>query len=213
MIHYTAYTFLFCFLPLLVLTEVMFPTATSFVSLETGGPFARCDGFGLCEKSDGGVCFGETMEKHLFPHAILLEINGTIYSYEDSMKSTKIIDRSQLQIGDIVIYEEEFKRRLRSGILLTVVYKMTETLFYRQIGEAKGWNDTFLGYLVVEPPVQDPDSFFGSLVQDPLLAGIPTGLRSQVDPAVVIPPPTPGCRPDKCYQFIAVSISITYYVS
>lgn len=70
MIYPTVYPLLFCFLSLLVLSEEVFLKATSFVSLETGDPLARCDGFGLCETTDGWTVFGETMEKYLSPPSI-----------------------------------------------------------------------------------------------------------------------------------------------
>lgn len=99
-----------------------------------------------------------------------------------------------------MVYEEDFEPRIRPAILGTVMYKWLDMLYYRQIvGDTGGSDLKFLGYLIVEPPAQDPDTFFESLVQDPLLGGILTGLRSQVDPAIVIPSPTPGCLRDKYY--------------
>ncbi|KAL8669397.1 MAG: hypothetical protein Q9168_006009 [Polycauliona sp. 1 TL-2023] len=67
-----------------------------------------------------------------------------------------------------------------------------------------------LGYLVVEPPVPDPDTLFDTVAQDPLLAGLPSDLRSKVDPALVIPSPTTGCQRQKCFQFIA-SADVFYF--
>ncbi|KAL8640620.1 MAG: hypothetical protein Q9226_008725 [Calogaya cf. arnoldii] len=211
MIYPTAYPFFFYFFALLVLGEEMFPEATSFISLETGAPLARCDGFGLCEKNDGGVLFGETMEKHLSPPAIWVDFQAKFLRTADPTNPSDMAEASQLQIGDIVVLDEDFKPRLRSAILQTTTYRWFDVFYYREIIENMGPSDSRdLGYLIVEPPVQSPDSFFESLVQDPLLAGIPTDLRSQVDPAMVIPSPTSGCRPDRCYQFIA-SADVFYF--
>lgn len=70
MIYPTVYPLLLGFLSLLVLSEEVFLKVTSFVSLETGDPLARCDGFGLCETTDSWTVFGETMEKNLSPPSI-----------------------------------------------------------------------------------------------------------------------------------------------
>ncbi|KAL8656990.1 MAG: hypothetical protein Q9226_002361 [Calogaya cf. arnoldii] len=169
----------------MVLGEGTITTATSFVSLDTGAPLARCDGFGLCEKDDGGVIFGETMERHLSPPAIWIDYEWKFLYSADPKNPADIAEASQLQIGDIVVYDEDVKPRLRSAMLQTVTYRWLDMLYYRIIAENTGGSvPRAIGYLIVEPPVQDPDIFFESLMQDPLLAGIPTGLRSQVDPAM-----------------------------
>ncbi|KAL9032749.1 MAG: hypothetical protein Q9180_006326 [Flavoplaca navasiana] len=200
---YTALTLLFCFIPLLVSSELMFSTATNTISLETGVPLARCDGFGLCEKDDGGVGFGETMEGHLHPRAIWID------SEELSLKSTE--EPSGVEIGDIVVFDGVSISKLRSGILSTTTYRATKNLSRRYIWfNAGGQFPDLVGYLAVEPPVTDSGTVFESLVRDPLLAEIPTGLRAQVHPAMIIPPPTPGCKVDKCYQFIA-SADVFYF--
>ncbi|KAL8717751.1 MAG: hypothetical protein Q9225_005037 [Loekoesia sp. 1 TL-2023] len=200
MVYYTVYTVAFCLLPLRALGEVMSPDITSSVLLQTGLPFARCDGFGLCEKDDHGVVTGETMEKHLTPHAIIVDPSGG-----NSTVS------SQIQVGDIVVYSEEAKAKLRSGILSNLVQRQTNTSFIRTIDVPDGGNRVKgLGYLVVEPPVPGPDTIFESLAQDPLLAEIPTGLRSKVDPASIIPTPTPGCESNECIQFIP-SADVFYF--
>lgn len=184
-----------------VLGESMFPTATSIISLETSGPLALCDGFGLCERSGGGVYFGETMEKHVFPHAIWIESEGVFYNYADPTNSTNFTDPLQLQIGDIVAFEVALVPRLYSAALETAVNPWIGALCIRRIfGPGRDF-----GYLIVEPPVADPDTLFQSIAQDPLLDGLPSGLRSELDPALVIPSPTIGCQRKKCYQFIEVS--------
>lgn len=203
---YTALTLLFCFIPLLVSSELVFSTATNTISLETGIPLARCDGFGLCEKDDGGVVFGETMEDHLHPRAIWIDSEGI------SFRSTA--NPSGVEIGDIVVFDGAFVSNLRSGILDTTAYRATIKLSRRYIWfNAGGESHDLVGYLAVEPPITDSSIVFDSLVQDPLLAEIPSGLRAQVDPAMVIPSPTPGCEVDNCYQFIAVSIFFSAHTS
>ncbi len=195
---YTTLTLLLCFIPVLVSSELMLSTATNTISLETSVPLARCDGFGLCEKDDGGVVFGETMEGHLHPRAIWID------SEQLSLKSTENV--FGLEIGDIVVYDGASISKLRSGILTTTTFRAAKNLSRRYIVfNVGGPRPEGVGYLAVEPPVTDSSTVFESLVRDPLLAEIPTGLRAQVDPALMIPSPTPGCQVDTCYQFIAVS--------
>ena len=211
MICYIIYTLLLEYLPLLVLSEVLYPNSTSLLSLPTGQPFARCDGLGVCEMGDGSVVLGETMEKYLFPHAIWIRSNGVFYNSADPTSAGNFTNPLQLQIGDIVIPEEDFKPQLRSAILDTFVYRWMETLYYRRIVQAAGTLDRDLGYVIVEPPVPNPDGLFESLAQNPLLAAVPTRWRSVVDPALIIPAPTFGCQPNKCFQFIGVSNQISQH--
>ncbi|KAI4185937.1 MAG: hypothetical protein LQ346_005781 [Caloplaca aetnensis] len=64
-------------------------------------------------------------------------------------------------------------------------------------------NGADFGVLYVNRPTPDPDTQFQSLLDQPLIAGIPRGLRSEVDPASLIPLPTPteGCHNRKRYVF------------
>ena len=159
--------------------------------------------------------FGETMEKHLFPGAIWIDtINGIRYNAADSTKTDDQAYPTQAQIGDIVVHRAEFIPILRSGMLSTVTKVATNgTSFYRDIAVNRGsLEPEFIGYLLVQAPIPEPDTFFGSLAQDPLLAGIPTGLRPKVDPAMVVPSPNPDCKRDSCYQFIAVSNQAVQYL-
>ena len=181
--------------------------STGSVSLPPGRLFTRCDGFGFCEKDDHGVFFGETMAQHLFPHAIYIDPTGFGWLHPDSDPATQTPPVSLLQIGDIVAFSDEYKQRLSSAILATSIYKWTEELFLQEICEPGGGQYTrTLGYLVVERPFPDENMIFTQLAQEPLLAGIATGLRSEVDPSSLIPSPTSGCAHDECNQFIAVSL-------
>ncbi|KAI4100197.1 MAG: hypothetical protein LQ339_005603 [Xanthoria mediterranea] len=198
--YYSAFSLTGYFFSLPVLSEAMSPTSTSFLSLQTGESFARCDGLGLCEKFDGGVAFGEDMKKYLFPHAVWIRSNGVFYNFADRTNSTNFTDPLRLRTGDIVTFKEAFVPRLSSAILATTVNAWEGALCNRRI-MGPGYD---FGYLVVEPPVPDPDTLFESLARDPLLAGLPSGLRSQVDPALVLPSPTIGCQRKKCFQFIMV---------
>ncbi|KAL8751183.1 MAG: hypothetical protein Q9199_006593 [Rusavskia elegans] len=199
------------FLALLASGEVLYPNTTRSVSLQTGGPWARCDGLGLCDKGDGGVMFGETMEKHLFPHALWIFTDGNFHSAVDPANTADFTDRLLLQVGDIVIFEKEFEARLQSAILSTYV-RFSDGLYVQLIADGQGTtaNPEWFGYLIVGPPVPEQDILFESLVQDPLLAEIPSVLRSVVDPGMVIPSPTPGCQPTKCFQFIK-SADVFYF--
>lgn len=70
----------------------------------------------------------------------------------DTANPSDIAEASQLQIGDIMVYEEDFEPRIRSAILGTVMYKWLDMLYYRQIvGDTGGSDLKFLGYLIVEP--------------------------------------------------------------
>ncbi|KAL9596521.1 MAG: hypothetical protein Q9219_005742 [cf. Caloplaca sp. 3 TL-2023] len=139
------------------------------------------------------------MEGHLNPHAIIVD--------PDNRSAGNL----SLQEEDIVVYREEAKAQLRSGILATLVYPLPNGLFGRNIlVPAGGSQISFIGYLVMGRPVPDPDTIFDSLAQDPILAEFPSALRSEVDPASLLPSPTPGCARDRCMQFIA-SADVFYH--
>lgn len=142
--------------------------------------------------------FGETMEKHLYPHAIWIESAGVFYNFADRTKSTNFTDPLRLQIGAIVPYKG---KSCQYHTLLHLRRPRTpgsEPFCKRRIlGPGKDF-----GYLIMEPPVPDPDTLFESIAHDPLFAGLPSGLRSNLDPALVIPSPTIGCQRTKCFQFI-----------
>lgn len=156
---------MFYFVALMINCKLTFPTATSFVALRTGIPFAPCDGFGFCErKDDGGVMFGDTMEGHLFPPWIWIELNGTRYNTADLSLFEDRAYFTLLQVGDIVVYHGESIPVLRSGMLSTIVeYKMwtKSGKCYRYIWERKGsLEPNLLGYLMVPAPDQDQDTHF-----------------------------------------------------
>ncbi len=180
----------------------MFTTSTSFFPLQReGGSFARYDGFGLCGKADGGVAFGDTMEKYLFPHAIWILSAGIFCNSAIRTNSTNFTDPLQLEIGDIVAFEEISVPRPYSAILATTVTSWRRALYSRRIiGPGR-----YIGYLIVKPPAPDPDILFEDIVQDPLSAGLLSGLRSKFGRAFVIPSPTIGCQREKRFHFIAVS--------
>ncbi|KAL8880084.1 MAG: hypothetical protein Q9198_002436 [Flavoplaca austrocitrina] len=182
----TVNTLIFYFLPLVVLSELTIPTATSLVALQGEGPLAPCNGFGLCQKKDdGGVMFGETMEEHLFPPSIWIELNGTRYNAADPSRSEDRANSTLVKIGDSIVYDKENIPKLRSGILSTFISSNNINLFSREIYEYRGSIEPGrLGALIVQAPVQDPDTLFQSLAQNPLLTGIPTGLRPEVDPVI-----------------------------
>ena len=198
MVFYLLYAAALCLFPLRGICETFYSNkTTSFVSLPTAAPWADCDSFGLCEKDIYGGILGETMEKYLTPN--IKVFGGDPYAAETL----------QLREGDVVVYNEEAKIRVRSGILMSLVVPITGDLFIRYIVVPIGGNNTEgIGYLVVGRPVPDPDTIFESLAQDPFIAEYSMELRASVDPALIIPSPTPGCAAHKCVQFLAVSIQV-----
>lgn len=109
--------------------------------------------------------------------------------------------------GNILTWlPEEGIPKLRSGILTDFISRSrySPTVFVRNILYPDG--SYSMGWLVVNRPVPDPDKRFDSLAQDPLLAGVQKGLRSQVDIASLIPPSTKGCESARCVQVIPVSV-------
>lgn len=94
--------------------------------------------------------------------------------------------------------------RLRTAILSTLVFRYNSTTkriestakdFVRSILDPN--DGVSFGSVYVNRPSPDPDTRFQSLLDEPLLAGIPTGLRSEVDPASLIPLPTSA---ETCYN-------------
>lgn len=104
--------------------------------------------------------------------------------------------------GHILLDKPESLPKLPSAILDLIITRLinrgasssgTEKHFGRAIRDSN--DGTAFGVLYVNRPTPDPDTRFASLTNEPLLAAIPTGLRPAVDPASLIPLPTPtgGC--------------------
>lgn len=147
--YYIVFSLAVWFFPLPVLS--VFSVATEFLSLQTEVPLARCDGFGLCEKDDGGVVFGETMEAHLLLPTVWI----------DPMEANH--HSAPFKIGDIIVFDEQDLPVLRSGILDTMVYRWRERMSRRQIMVNTGGRDTRrVGYLIVDVPSSSPDTIFES---------------------------------------------------
>lgn len=116
------------------------------------------------------------------------------------------IDRGPLpdRTGDIVIFKEEYESQLDSAVLdATILRYPNFDIFKRYITSTAGKD---IGYRSMERPFPDPDVRFRDLMQDPLLDTFPTGLRSAVDPASLIPSRTESCgtKPSNCFLIIPV---------
>ncbi|KAL8918403.1 MAG: hypothetical protein Q9208_007373 [Pyrenodesmia sp. 3 TL-2023] len=194
----TFYRFFSYFAFLIVTFSVTFLSMTISTSAKT--PFAQCDDLGMCKLGDGYYVFGESMEEYIGPN-VTISYLGTKYD-------------GDFYPGHIELNRPEYLRRLPTAILGMVMSRWsspegidgTSKYFVRGILDPSDGAD--IGRVYIERPTPDPDTRFKSLLEDPLLAGIPTGLRSEVDPASLIPLPTPteGCRDlTRCIAIFPVS--------
>lgn len=165
----------------------------------TGPPYARCS-LGRCLLDSGATVNGESMERHLAPDTNLL-------TTEVELKTANY----SATIGDIILNFSDDVPKLPLAILESGVSRDGENMFIRWISDSR--NASVLGYLVVERPMPDPDTRFESIVNNPLLAAIPTGLRSVADLNLLVPSPTKGCTTKKCIDIIPVSTQKTSHGS
>ncbi|KAL8694406.1 MAG: hypothetical protein Q9224_003577 [Gallowayella concinna] len=130
----------------------------------------------MCWIDTHGSMQGELLTAHLAE-----DTNITVSSILSDFLSDSLARN-----GDIVLYEEKDKHdRLDTAVLFRTTFQVTTPSgdrFVRYITAPRaGFNE--IGYMFVERPVPDPDTQFESLAQDKLLDGIPTSLRSAVDPS------------------------------
>ena len=119
-----------------------------------------------------------------------------------SIDSGPLPDRT----GDIVILKAEYESQLDSAVLDPTILRYPNfDIFKRYITNTAGKD---IGYRSMERPVPDPDVRFRDLAQDPFLETFPTGLRSALDPASLIPSRTESCgtKPSNCFLIIPVRV-------
>lgn len=190
--------FLFFFAPL-------FARGDDTVSVPDESPTMRCDG-GICVLNTAGTDFelsAELLEKHIGP-------NVTIINTEEYHG-----DGFSIRKGVVAVRNADEAARLSSALLnrtavldhtVYVNHENSETRFTQSIADAQ--DDAVIGLVNVDRPIPDPDTRFASLEQDPMLGVIPSGLRSEIDPASLIPSPTEGCDSSRCVLIIPVSITV-----
>ncbi|KAI4257852.1 MAG: hypothetical protein L6R42_005426 [Xanthoria sp. 1 TBL-2021] len=192
----TIYLFLSYFAPLFVLGDDNVPISNE-------APVLRCDG-GICTLNTTGTNFelsAELLEKQIGPDVVI--INQEEHFGKDSFKEGVII----------VAYTHDVTRV--SSALLSKTAVVDFGVYHQQTGFTQNLLDspdgTVIGVVKVARPIHDPDTRFASLAQDPLLAGIPIGLRSEVDPAALIPSPTKGCDTNRCVAIIPGQSADVFY--
>ena len=160
------------------------------VADQTGPPFFKCIPEMCWHDTNGsGAIPDEPLANHITPDTAIL-INS--------------INFPGSRNGDIVLNGEQYRSRLSSAVLGTTTLRKSDGTFLRYIKDPTDVQE--LGYMQVERPVPDPDTTFGSLGQDPLLANTPESLRSAVDPEFLLPSSNESCDiiPSKCLVSVAV---------
>lgn len=137
-------------------------------------------------------------------------------------------ENSPALVGNIVVNDASAILYLDTAVLQATMFpRPSDDQFIRFIfnksvvdyGGSWGYmarDQPSLGYMYMKRPVPDPQSVLKDLAQDPFLAGVPTNLRSEVNPASLIPSSTEGCAafPTKCVLVIPVRIrNILYNLS
>lgn len=201
------YLFLsYCASLIVTTSSVTLPSMTKSVSARNS--ILPCHDQGRCHFGTGQSIRGENMERHLGPN-VTITYRGTGYDGDFFPGHIELQDP-----GDIP--------KLPTAILAIMIHRWsspagidgTSKYFVRMILDSKNGAD--FGVLYVNRPTPDPDTQFQSLLDQPLIAGIPRGLRSEVDPASLIPLPTPteGCHNRKrCIHIFPVSNGIFLLVS
>ncbi|KAL8856108.1 MAG: hypothetical protein Q9178_007233 [Gyalolechia marmorata] len=171
-----------------------------------GLPILRCDG-GFCDFNTTDTNLelpADFLEKKIGPNVVI--VNGE--------KFPKCC--TPTAVGAIGVDNADQVARVHSAFLSKTA--ILDVHIYSQ-GEAPStWytqnlldsqDGTVIGLVNVPRPIDNPDTRFASLAQDPILAGMPTGLRSAIDPAALIPSPTDGCTTNKCFMVIP-SVDVFY---
>lgn len=153
---------------------------------------------GLCSLDSGLFLIGEPLSGHIAPDAVII-----------SLAEFPHLSQISLKVGDLYVETAEDIPKLGSAVLVTaLVRSRTSQRFTRRIANRR--TGVIFGHLIVERPVPDPDIRFESLANNSLLAGVPIGLRAEVDPASLIPSPTIGCRTDECVLIYPASVRILH---
>lgn len=138
---------------------------------------------------------GEPMTRYLTLNTSFISWNAT---------------NSSRKVGDIVpnwlnTSRKALMESLSSAYLEPTVYSDSSGFDIRYIRNLSAPSGIHLGFMYAEPPDPDPQSLFDAWNDDSKLAGVPTGLRSEVNPAALIPTPTAGCpRLASCFLVIPV---------
>ncbi|KAL8876215.1 MAG: hypothetical protein Q9198_005551 [Flavoplaca austrocitrina] len=166
-------------------------------------PAVQCED-GLCVLKTTDTDFelpAALLEKHIGPDVIIL--NHDEYHGDLSDKGVVMVNgqeevarlvsaiRSKTAILDPIVSIPFQGRRNRKG------------RFIQSIMDSR--NDKTLGIVEVDRPKPDPETRFAILAEDPALDGIPTDLRSEIDPVALIPSPTKRCNIDECVVIFPVS--------
>ena len=139
---------------------------------------------GDCSVGYGNMIPGEPLQGYLAPDA-------TVINLEEYTG-----DVSQIGNGNPIVVHTENIPKLRFALLERLTSRQFGTRFSRWILDAN--DGRIIGMMFVERPIPDPDKRFEDLIQDPLLHAIPTGIRSLVDPASLVPSSTQGCATTNC---------------
>ena len=126
--------------------------------------------------------------------------------------------------GDIIVFKADYVSKVSTATLSEDI--MTEdsydsngslrkifVRFFSSLTVSNPPAAVYIGFLVIERPIPDPDTRFESLAHDPLLSRIPSGLRALADPNLLIPAPTEGCASTKCFVIIPVSSHFSEHFS
>ncbi|KAL8992352.1 MAG: hypothetical protein Q9169_007163 [Polycauliona sp. 2 TL-2023] len=168
-------------------------------------PTVSCDG-GICVLKTTDTDFElsvELLERHVGPDVVI--VNTDEYPG----------DGFSIGLGVIIVTDAAGVDTLASAILRKAAVLEEGVIkippyFVQLIRNLEYGN--MAGILRVERPTSDPDARFESLAQDSLLAGIPEGLRSVLDPEALIPTPTDGCDTNKCVAIIP-SADVFYFAA
>ena len=113
---------------------------------------------------------------------------------------TKILSTSSgpesRRTGDIFLFGKRPNRHLfiHNATVGPTILGHTGSNQYWRLIYAHNHTGPPVGQLNIDPPSPDPYSQLKDLAQDPLLAGVPTGLHSAVNPAEVFPEPAEKCN-------------------
>ena len=137
--------------------------------------------------------FGELLSDHMDENTVKHIVkSGPVLSSDIEAKT-----------GDIVVFGGENEVKLADAVLDPYV-DIYQGTYVQKIIDPHVGKEAQIGHQLVDRPIPD---LLKDMENDPLLAGLPEGLRSVVDPNFLLPTPTEDCNSDdtnQCWVIIPV---------
>lgn len=167
------------------------------VTAQTWSIHARCwPDLELCEADTGVIKLAKSLWHYIEKDAAHILVGDDMFQPKDLLSTRK---------GDIFVFAPADGRipKLQHAVVDAETTFRLPSLSSHLIRVSTGGE--IIGLIVAEQLTPDSTLPFESLVSDPLIAAVPTGLRPLIDLESMVPSPTKGCLSTECVIFVPVS--------